>query len=30
VKRALAYARAFPEEIQRLREGERHGVAPAG
>jgi hypothetical protein len=28
VKRALAYARAFPEEIQRSQEGERHG-APA-
>jgi uncharacterized protein (DUF433 family) len=28
VKRALAYAKAFPEEIQRSREGERHGVAP--
>src|SRR5437870_4470342 len=25
VKRALAYAKAFPEEIHRLREGERHG-----
>ena len=30
VKRALAYASAFPEEIRRSREGERHGVAPAG
>ena len=29
VKRALAYASAFPEEIRRSREGERHGVAPA-
>lgn len=26
VKRALAYAKAFPEEIRRSREGERHGV----
>jgi len=26
VKRALAYAKAFPEEIKRSREGERHGV----
>jgi uncharacterized protein (DUF433 family) len=30
VKRALAYAKAFPEEIQRLREGERHGVPAVG
>jgi uncharacterized protein (DUF433 family) len=30
VERALAYARAFPEEIQRSREGERHGVPPLG
>jgi hypothetical protein len=30
VKRALAYAKAFPEEIQRSREGERHGVRAAG
>jgi uncharacterized protein (DUF433 family) len=30
VKRALAYAKAFPEEIQRSREGERHGVAAVG
>ncbi|SRR6266446_1100133 len=27
VKRALAYARAFPEEIRKSQEGERHGVA---
>ena|SRR2546430_14032235 len=27
VRRALAYAKAFPEEIRRSREGERHGVA---
>src|SRR5213594_482418 len=26
VKRALAYAKAFPEEITRSREGERHAV----
>jgi uncharacterized protein (DUF433 family) len=26
VKRALAYAKAFPEEIKRSREGERHAV----
>lgn len=30
VKRALAYAKAFPEEIRRSREGERHGVPAAG
>ena len=30
VKRALTYAKAFPEEIQRSREGERHGVPVAG
>ena len=30
VKRVLAYAKAFPEEIQRLREGERHGVPAVG
>jgi hypothetical protein len=30
VKRALAYAGAFPEEIRKSREGERHGVALAG
>src|SRR5437867_9759074 len=30
VKRALAYAKAFPEEISRSREGERHGVAAVG
>lgn len=33
VKRALAYAKAFPEEIERSREGERHGepgFAPVG
>src|SRR5438445_11162418 len=27
VKRALNYGRAFPEEIRRSREGERHAVA---
>src|SRR5262245_19399395 len=27
VKRALAYAKAFPEEIEQSREGERHGVS---
>ena len=27
VRRALAYAKGFPEEIRRSREGERHGVA---
>ena len=26
VKRALAYAKAFPEQIRRSREGERHAV----
>ncbi|HEY5910326.1 MAG TPA: hypothetical protein VJA21_06950 [Verrucomicrobiae bacterium] len=30
VKRALAYANAFPGEIQRSREGERHGVPAVG
>ena len=30
VKRALAYAKAFPEEIQRSREGERHHVSVIG
>ncbi len=30
VKRALAYAKAFPEEIERSREGERHGVPAIG
>jgi len=30
VKRALAYAKAFPEEIRRSREGERHAVPAAG
>jgi hypothetical protein len=30
VKRALAYAQAFPEEMQKLREGERHGVSSPG
>jgi len=30
VKRALAYAKAFPEQIRTSQEGERHGVAPAG
>src|SRR6266446_702394 len=30
VKRALAYASAFPEEIRQSQQGERHGVAPAG
>ena len=30
VKRALAYAKAFPEEIRKSQQGERHGVAPAG
>jgi hypothetical protein len=29
-KRALAYAKAFPEEILRSREGERHGVPAIG
>jgi hypothetical protein len=30
VKRALAYAKAFPEEIERSRELERHGVPVVG
>src|SRR5271166_2934316 len=30
VKRALAYAKAFPEEIHRSQEGERHGVPADG
>jgi uncharacterized protein (DUF433 family) len=30
VKRALAYAKEFPEEIERSREGERHGVPAVG
>lgn len=30
VERALAYAKAFPEEIRKSLEGERHGVALAG
>jgi len=30
VKRALAYAKAFPEEIRRSQEGERHGFPIAG
>jgi hypothetical protein len=30
VKRALAYAKAFPEEIRRSQEGERHGLPTAG
>lgn len=30
VKRALAYAKAFPEEIRRSREGERHDVPAVG
>jgi uncharacterized protein (DUF433 family) len=29
VKRALSYARAFPEEVRKSQEGERHGVTPA-
>ena len=29
VKRALAYAEAFPEEIELAREGERNGVSAA-
>src|SRR5947199_2864508 len=29
VKRALAYAASFPEEICRSRQGERYAVAPA-
>jgi hypothetical protein len=30
VKRALAHAAAFPEEIKQSREGERHGVPVVG
>lgn len=30
VKRALAYAKAFPDEIQRSAEGERHGLSVVG
>ena len=30
VKRALAYAKAYPEEVGRSREGERHGVPSVG
>ena|SRR5947209_543275 len=30
VKRALAYAKAFPREICEAQVGERHGFAPAG
>jgi uncharacterized protein (DUF433 family) len=30
VKRALAYAKELPEEIERSREGERHGVPAVG
>ena len=30
VKRALAYAKAFPEEIRKSLEGERHGVPAVG
>jgi uncharacterized protein (DUF433 family) len=30
VKRALAYAKAFPEEMRKSREGERHGVPAFG
>ena len=30
VKRALAYASGFPEEIRQSREGERHGVPAVG
>ena len=30
VKRALAYAKAFPEEMERARDGERHGVPVIG
>ena len=30
VKRALCYAEAFPEEIRRSREGERHGIPAIG
>ncbi len=29
VKRALAYAKAFPDEIQRSQEGERYGLPAA-
>lgn len=28
VKRALAYAKAFPEQIRKSREGDRHGILP--
>src|SRR5947208_2674032 len=30
VRRALAYAKAFPEEIRRSQEGERHDVPAVG
>ena len=30
VKRALAYAAAFPEEIRKSQGGEGHDIAPAG
>ncbi len=30
VRRALAYAKAFPEEVRRSAEGERHGVPAVG
>jgi len=30
VKRALAYAKAFPEEMHQSQEEERHGVPAAG
>ena len=30
VKRALAYAKAFPEEISRTTEGETHAASVAG
>src|SRR5437588_8217713 len=30
VKRALAYAKAFPQEIRESQEGERHGVTAPG
>jgi len=30
VKRALAYCKAFPEEISKSREGERHGIPAVG
>ena len=30
VKRALAYAKALPEDIRKSREGERHAVPAAG